>query len=561
MDLYNFEKVKKITSLSTEEENNEDWLILKGLISFLEGELDDEYILLYASSTHSFLQTALIPNIEHTEEEMRDLLKWSGGIDSSWSFSCSDTRCNVENPSSSFGSKVIATGEPILHLRSFEGIKTYESYFEINQKIAQVLELHYIHDKRSWCKLDEIGDLDEVIVTNEIQLNHKDKLKTIAIRKEELSKYVTATDQLLLRMIDFLAYVPSRFNGWNGERKIEKINTAVTFGEQTIILPTGSFFRGIQLVDISMFMDKLVKTAWGNDEKEKEYVDLIINDFRHNKICTHSCNPNELNSYFEDTGKPFATSPAFFDTEVLRKYKSDSEKFTVKSRSIECRGAWYLRSYDINDAGQVSVYVCDLNKLPFREQLHWKQYNVEPKTSISKRAFENDFLGKFSDEENVLEKLKRLLSKMNDSNLDWWKLKTSEGLTKLHYPYTDSKDEWADELLNFDQVIVEGFDKKSLKAKANELSAHVENKFGTLRIIENILIAKGFEVEDAHSIMSVFHEVHNLRNKVKGHVSGSEAEDLRKKALKDHGSYNNHFKQLFEKVLESLEILFEEIGS
>lgn len=98
-------------------------------------------------------------------------------------------------------------------------------------------------------------------------------------------------------------------------------------------------------------MDKLVETVWGNDEKE--YVDLIINDFKHNKICTHSCDPNELDSYFEDTGKPFATSPAFFNAEVLRKYKSDSEKFTVKSRSIECRGAWYLRSYDINDAGQV----------------------------------------------------------------------------------------------------------------------------------------------------------------------------------------------------------------
>lgn len=74
------------------------------------------------------------------------------------------------------------------------------------------------------------------------------------------------------------------------------------------------------------------------------------------------------------------------------------------------------------------------------------------------------------------------------------------------------------------------------------------------------MIAKGFGKEDAHSLMSVFHEVHNLRNKVKGHVNGSEAEDLRKKALKDHTSYNNHFKQLFERVLESLEVIFEEIS-
>lgn len=34
MNLYNFEKIKNITSLPTEEENIEDWLLLKGLISF-----------------------------------------------------------------------------------------------------------------------------------------------------------------------------------------------------------------------------------------------------------------------------------------------------------------------------------------------------------------------------------------------------------------------------------------------------------------------------------------------------------------------------------------------
>lgn len=182
---------------------------------------------------------------------MKDLLRWSGGIDSSWSFSCSDTDCNVESPSSAFGSNVIATGEPILHSRSFEGVKDYETYFEINQKIGQVLELHYIHDKKSWCKLDEIGGLDEVIMTLEIELNPKDKLNAVVIRKEELSQYTTATNQLILRMVDFLNYNPSTFTSWSGERRTEIISTKVTFGEQTIILPIGSFFRGIQLVDIS----------------------------------------------------------------------------------------------------------------------------------------------------------------------------------------------------------------------------------------------------------------------------------------------------------------------
>lgn len=558
MNLYNFEKIKDITSLPSDVSKIENWLLLDGLIPFLEKELEDDYTLLYASSRHSFLQTALIPNIEYDKEQLKSLLRWSGGIDSSWSFSCSSSSCSIEKPSSFFGSNVITTGEPLLHLRGLEGIKDYDHYFEMNQRLVQTLGLHYIHDKKSWCKLDEVGDLDEVILTLRVELNSKDTLSAIVIRKEELSKYVTASNQLLLRMVDFSNYDPSIFSSWNGKRRTETISTKITFGEHTFVYPTGSFFRGVQLIDMMMPMNRLVDILWGNNEKE--YVNLVIQDFKNDQICSHSCNPNTLDSYFEDSGNPLATSPAFFDAEVLRKYKSDSEKFIIKSRSIQCRGSWYLRSYGINDAGQVFVYLCDLNKLPYREQLHWKQYNVEPKTTISKRAFETDFLGKFSDQEDVLEELKRLLKRMNSSDIDWWKLKTPEGLNKLHYPYTESKDEWADELLNLDQVIVEGFDKKSLKAKAKQLNAYIENKFGTLKIIENILIAKGFGREDAHSLMSVFHEVHNLRNKVKGHVNGSEAEDLRKKALKDHTSYNNHFKQLFERVLESLEVLFEEIS-
>ncbi|WP_446808486.1 hypothetical protein ACH50O_14495 [Methylomonas sp. 2BW1-5-20] len=92
---------------------------------------------------------------------------------------------------------------------------------------------------------------------------------------------------------------------------------------------------------------------------------------------------------------PFATSPAFFRPEVLLKYKADPDKYQIESRSIHCRGGWFLKSFDINEAGQVHAYLCDLSHLPYAEQLYWKSFNEPPKAGISTRAYRSDFLAQW----------------------------------------------------------------------------------------------------------------------------------------------------------------------
>lgn len=78
---------------------------------------------------------------------------------------------------------------------------------------------------------------------------------------------------------------------------------------------------------------------------------------------------------------------------MLLKYKADRDKYTVGERYVSCRATWHLRGIDVNEAGQVHAYICDLRSLPYSEQLHWLSYNEPPKTSISSRAITNDFKG------------------------------------------------------------------------------------------------------------------------------------------------------------------------
>jgi hypothetical protein len=281
-------------------------------------------------------------------------------------------------------------------------------------------------------------------------------------------------------------------------------------------------------------MDKI----WGRlpSEESKKYVSFITMDWKNKIISEITCAPDCLANYFVESNLPFEISPAFFKPEVLRKYKSDRDKYTISDNTISCRGTWYLKSYGVNDAGQVFSYLGDLNKLPYEEQLHWKQYNERPKVGLPKRTIETDFLGKWSDEYNPLISLKEKLRKLSNKEIGWWCLKGDRSLDHMNYPYTDSKDEWAEEILILDQVIIEGLEEKWLRKKAKELGRGKDDKFRSLKLLEECLIGFGFEEDHAHTILSPLHEIHNLRS-IKGHASGEEAAENRKKVLIGYGSF------------------------
>jgi hypothetical protein len=78
-----------------------------------------------------------------------------------------------------------------------------------------------------------------------------------------------------------------------------------------------------------------------------------------------SCAPGATANYFTESDLPFELSPAFFSPEVLRKYKADSDKYSLAGRSISCRCAWSLQTYDVNEAGQVHTYLVYLRNLPY----------------------------------------------------------------------------------------------------------------------------------------------------------------------------------------------------
>lgn len=322
-----------------------------------------------------------------------------------------------------------------------------------------------------------------------------------------------------------------------------------------------SYLRGFQLIRSSTTKEAILRRFDHTTKaKERQYASFIAFDWKNNVIREISSAPGHTANYFTRSDLPFEVSPVFFKPEVLLKYKADTEKYRLAGRSISCRGAWSLQTYDINDAGQVHTYLIYLRSLPYDEQLYWKSYNEPPKGSISKRAFTTDFEGMYHTEYDPLESLKTLIGNLNRDQVPWWTLRAERLREQLHYPVTSSSDEWATEILNLDQLVVEGFETKWLRSEAESLGRKPDISFASLKLMEECLTGMGFEADDAKRLIAPLREVHDLRSKVKGHASGKDSAAIKKQILKHHGGYKEHFRDLCQRCDESMRAITEAIA-
>lgn len=559
MDIFNREPL--LLTLAREPEDSESfkyWIQQQDIFPFLENEILDEHIILYASLPYVLIYAVLVPDEELDDSGIQDLLGWEHFPYSSWSEVSSSDEIWIEPPLSDSGNELLSQGEQIIFIRSFAGDHSQDEYYEISQKITHVLDIHFMPERNAWCRLDRFGDIEDVIKI--VKLDNFDKNEigiVITMQRKSLGHYANLTDSKLIRMFDFTRYKSESFYGWQGENKTSSEEDNNIFSRLVVHPNYGSYSRGFQIVDVSSLVKDLDKELLGNifENTEKKYETYIAHDRKNNVIQEISCNPSCLANYFTESDLPFQITPAFFKPEVLLKYKTDREKYQLESNSVSCRDTWHLEKFDINEAGQIHTYLIYLSHLPYEEQLHWKQYNEKPKAPLSERVTKRDFEGEFYQQYDSLSSLKYKLDKLDGLNVKWWKLRDRDAIKKVHYPFTTSKDEWAEEILNLDQLVIEGFEEKWLKARAKILGRNIKDNLRALKLIEECLIGIDFEADHARQIMSSFHEIHNLRSKVKGHTSGQEADTLRKAALQKFGSFRKHFEHICSECDESLDVL------
>ena len=363
------------------------------------------------------------------------------------------------------------------------------------------------------------------------------------------------TESALVRMFDFTRLRHGSFNGWGDGTEEKKIQEELFYRQRS--QGDASYIRGCQIVRSSDSKAAIHDRFPFGEEKNKQYASFVAQDWKNNVIAEISCDPKCLANYFTKSDLPFEITPAFFHPEVLLKYKSQPEKYELRERSITCKNAWHLKTYDINEAGQVHTYLGYLNHLPYEEQLYWKSFNEPPKAPISKRAYTSDMKGDVYREYNPLASLKQILRRLDETKVLWWHVRSTNLIEQVNYPATSSADEWASDLLSLDKLLIEGLDEKWLRKKAEALGRTPDVRLRALKLLEECLVGLGFEEDHAREIMTPFHEVHNLRSQMKSHANGEEASRIRASILTEYVTYRKHFEALCAECDQSIRKIVE----
>lgn len=552
--------IAEVDKVPTESQAFSDWLHAKSHMSFLQENALSNELVIYASSDYSFIHSVVVPNSKLSPIDQEDLMEWNfypyksiasyvtgGERDDIW----------VERGSSGSGSKALENAMQLVFSRTFEGSTDIRrNYFELHQEYSHLTEIHWLPERRAHCRFNELGDIESVvsITTRE---DKESNLALVSFMWEPLEEYLLATNSSLVRMFDFTLLRQSGFSGWPNESPQKFYDSDHFFYHQQVMPNYASYTRGIQIIR-SRHQGKAafteIKDKWFG-QKNREYTEFIALDWRNNRIVKISTDPSATANYFNAEGNslPFELSPAFFRPEVLLKYKADRDKYSVSERHVSCRAAWHLNAIDVNEAGQIHAYICYLRHLPYEEQLHWLSFNERPKTSISKRAFINDFKGGWVTFMEPLQKVMSITRRWHNDNVFWWTLRNDKLLDRVNTPLTESRDEWAEAFMDLAKLIVEGFEVKPIRANLDTANIQYDKQEGTIILFEKLLNKDNTSGKSRR--LAGLRTVQHLRSKVKGHAGGDEAGKLAQDALMEYETFGNHFRHVCTQVADELEMI------
>ncbi|HEX5036670.1 MAG TPA: hypothetical protein VFX30_05890 [bacterium] len=518
----------------------EKWHSHDDSLTFLKNSANDDTAI-YISAPSFFIYSLIVPLDRVTGDYVEDILQWNFSASQGYGYGyrLDPVEPYLCQPMEHTGSKILDDSSPIVFLRETPFEKELSTYVEINQQISHLLGIHWLSEMKAWCKLNDLGE------TIPIAYNIREgDVLCCTLQRSELDFYLFLSKSCLVRVFDI-----SRSEDWTvfdySEAKKQRIadqeneifaTHGICYGKNDG-KPRVSLLRGFQILRCGVPSQTMLLKLQGKEPKS--YETFVICDWKNKRVIEWTSDPNQHGNYFVESDLPHALSPAFFKPDVLLRYKQDPKRYTIGERRIECKWAWSLQ-YDINDEGQVHVYIGDLAHLPYQEQLYWKSFNEKPREGISKRAFKTDFQGSWDLDYDPLRSLKEILSRFPDKDdgnnpLPVWKIPTlpeTRDLRYLSYVVTESRKEWEDQVSTLAQILVEGLNEGLIKKLADKYGCRdKEKKLKSGKLLAKILETMGVPAVDIETITKPLAELWALRSSLVSHAGKI---DLPTTDLKQH---------------------------
>ena len=534
------------------------------LLQWLRAQQTRKRVALYATASAPgslFLHAVLVP-LHHLERPWEDLNEWSGNPFDHRSCGLvygggQGARMELHSPWEDNQPAVLVGALQLVVGRSFDGRLGDRTYYELDPSITHSHGLHWLEERQAWCRFNDEGDVEELAGVVRTGRGEDDGATLVWIDRLLLETHLAATGTCLAQMFDC-----AWFSDVHRLRQLENISTYIdvdrTLCCKFAIEEDASIFRGVHFISARCSAEQIGEAQFARHRGEREYETFVVQDFKHGRVVECSCDPKALASYFDvDSDAPFETSPVFFRADVLDRYKADREKYRLTDRTLSCRNAWSLKTYDVNAAGQVHTYIVYLGRLPLAEQRYWKSFNEAPKAPISERAYASDFEGRWDTQPDGLRDLKQTVRQLHQRSPSWFRLKQPDLLEGLHYPLTSAHKPWDDTIIDLAKLIVESLEHKVLLRISKDRGYEGDPKWGSIKWLRSALLALEVDEGYATQLVTPIDRVQFLRTKLAAHAGKNEAANIRQELLAEHKTPKAHIAALAEQLNESLTAISE----
>lgn len=314
------------------------------------------------------------------------------------------------------------------------------------------------------------------------------------------------------------------------------------------------------------------------DQDDRQYAEFIYDYDDEGEPMSHSCKKEFLSNYFVANGdNPLEMTPIFFKKEVLDKYYSNPNKYTVSDGAVGYEGSWSL--YIDNDhRNYVIVPLVYLGNLDYSEQLYWKGYNVSPERDMgfSKTAYTRWMEGNFCDPMFPDLQFKHRFKQFNKK---WekqfgWPLflplidEDEHRYKTLHCLTTENNhSDFDEQILSMTKLVVDSLNQKCLLSEIDDSNTEVESFLKERKVTSSLELKAGIDKFQAFifskgmkcpDMVNYLRKVQSLRSNSVAHRKSNKRKDLAKlyEYFKlDELSEQQVLEDIFVKMIKTLDTL------
>ena len=445
--------------------------------------------------------------------------------------------------------------EPLVMDRAFHGIR--EDYLEISEEFRLFHNLYHDSISNQYVKIDEGGDEQIVaaVKTDLVKIRLKEIQQFLAIKEMHLSIQFDCREysEYTLRELGLIA---------GGDEQRDRLcRWALYYGERDLSNSHRAFSRlfGKRLIQP---LPKAKSGFWGFAEERKKYVDFILGVDDSGDEVEYTCDPDALADYFGgNQDAPHYLTSVSFRKQVLDKYYQQPSKYEISDGILRCGSLWGIQIDNHHD-DKVCAWLGDLGRdLPYKEQLHWKTYNIVSESGVSQTYFRQQILNRPTDSgrpEHIFQRRLGELEKACQEQLGWPLILPLKPSDKHHFqsirvPSTDEQRDFDELVLGLAKILIDSLNEEQLKTLIPH--AQRESLTGSISRLEAALAACG--VSNANEHISFLRKLQKLRSAGSAHRKGNDYDKIAKEFGVDNQDLRIVFTGILKKVVVFLDYLFQ----